>query len=69
MRTHPAARNTLQPRHGATERCQSSGTFPLNQRFERFANQSRFLSDAGELLGNAEEIIVKGEGCSHRHLL
>jgi hypothetical protein len=43
------------------------GALTLDQRFESFANQCRFLSDASELLGNTEEFIVKVEGYSHRH--
>jgi methylphosphotriester-DNA--protein-cysteine methyltransferase len=67
MRPYPAARNTSQTRHRTCKKCQSSSALPLDQRLESFANQCRFLSDASELTGNAEEIIIKVEGYSHRH--
>ncbi len=54
-----AAWNVLQSRHRAAEGCQSAGALTFDQRFESFANQRRFLRDAGKLLGNADEVVIE----------
>jgi hypothetical protein len=69
MRLHLAAWNIFQSWHGPAKRRQSSGAFALDQGFESFANQSGFLSDTRELLRDAEEFVIEGEGGSHRHRL
>jgi hypothetical protein len=48
----------LQSRHSASQRRQSASAFPLDQRFEGFAQQRRFLSYPGKFLSDAYKIIV-----------
>src|ERR1700730_8424628 len=70
--SRPATRNTLQSGHCACQRRQSAGAFALDERLESFTNQRSFLGDSGELLGNADEIVIECNGCPHRnswHLL
>ena len=63
----PAAPNVPQARHRASQRGQPASALPLNQGFESLPNQSRFLGNAGELLGRAYEIVVKDNSSSHRN--
>src|SRR5438552_17743623 len=68
IRPYPPAWNILQLRHCASQRRQSASAFPLDEGFESFTNQRRFLRYPSELLGNAYEIVIKCKGCSHRRL-
>src|SRR5258708_29805775 len=72
IQPYPAARNILESWHGASERCEPASAFTLNEGFQCFANQCSFLRDTSEFLGEAYEIVVKYNCCSHResrHLL
>ena len=51
---HSPAGKAPEPRHGAAQGCQPAGTLPLDERFEGFAKQGRFLGHSGKLLGDAQ---------------
>jgi hypothetical protein len=65
MFSGPPARNVFQSGHGATQGCQAAGAFALDEGFEGFTDQCRFLLNAGKLLGGADEVVVEGDGGSH----
>src|SRR6266487_6377087 len=68
IRPYPAAWNILQLRHCASQGRQSASAFSLDEGFESFTNQRRFLRYPGELLCNADEVVIECNGCSHRKL-
>src|ERR1700685_594267 len=68
MRPPPAAWNILQSGHCASEGRQSTSAFPLDESFEGFTNQRRFLRYPSKLLGDAYEIVIQRNCCSHREL-
>jgi hypothetical protein len=54
----PAAWNILQFGHRASLRCQAASALPLNEGFQGFTKQRRFLSYASEFLRGAYEIVI-----------
>jgi len=65
MLSRTAAWNALQLRHGASQGRESASAFPLDERFEGFTNQCRFIRKAGEFLGDSYEIIIQCNRGSH----
>jgi hypothetical protein len=57
---------SLQLRFAAAQPCQPSGTLPLHQSLEGFPQQARALGNAAQLLGPAQQVVVKGDGGAHR---
>jgi hypothetical protein len=62
-----AAGDGLQSGHGASESGEAAGALALDEGFEGLANEGGLLFDAGELLGGADEVVIEGDGGSHRH--
>src|ERR1700737_1891490 len=65
IRPRLAARNILQFRHGALKGCQAAGALPLDEGLERLTKQRGFFRHPGELLGDAYEIVIQRNSCSH----
>lgn len=64
----PAAWNTLQFGHCASQGRQSAGALPLDKGLESLTDQRRFLRDPSKLLGDTYEIVIQRNGCSHGKL-
>jgi hypothetical protein len=66
-RPSPAAWNTLQYGHCASQGCQSAGAFPLDKGFESFTHQRCCLRYPSKFLSDAYEIVIQHNGYSHEY--
>ncbi len=61
----PSAGDFFQTGHRSTERCKSTGAFPLDEGLQSFPKQCGLFRHSGELLGGAYEIVIQRYGSSH----
>ena len=49
----------------AAEQRQSTGTLQFDQYFESFVQESTFVRDASQFLGDADQTVVEFDRCPH----
>ena len=65
-RARSASGDIFQSGHGTPERRQAAGTLPFDEGFKSFTNQRSLFLHSSKFLGNADEVVVQGECCSHK---
>src|SRR6476469_6521412 len=59
------AGNALDIRHSPAQQRKPTGAFSLDQRPEGFTNERMHFMQAGQLLGDAYEVVIKRDSSSH----